>query len=243
MSTPQEQRIAEENRLHRAVQRALAPAPRPELPSREVIGERLADHGKDSGREARKQWADDLDQLVSHVQALRRNPAMNAAQVELAVAGDVEARIARLLGDCDAQAALIASAERDVEKGIDDALGAKRPEWHALAAEYRAALLDMTGDERDAFIERVQGTRDADLLRFAIASVPPELSGVGFGIHARMFETALVIKDPSLLTRPADLKKRRAALAVAVDGIKRTAEELVNPEQVAALRALTGGKA
>ena len=79
-------------------------------------------------------------------------------------------------------------------------------------------------------------------VRFAIASVPPELSGVGFGIHKQMFDTALVIKDPSLLTRPADLKKRRAALAVAVDGIKRTAQELVNPEQVAALKALTGGK-
>ena len=44
MPTPQEQRIAEENRLQRAVQRALAPAPQPELPGFAQLGERVAAH-------------------------------------------------------------------------------------------------------------------------------------------------------------------------------------------------------
>lgn len=238
MPTPLDQSIADKTRLTRLLQGAQPPAPRAPLPDRAHIGERLADHGNDSGREARKKLADDLHQLVTQVESLRRNPAMNAAQIELAVAGNVEARIARLLDECDGQAALIASAEHDVEQGIDAALTPPRPEWHSLATEFRAVTSDMDDERRAAFIERCQGTRHADLLRFAIASVPPELSGVSFGIHKQMYDTTLAIKDPSLLTRPADLKKRRAALAVAVDGIKRTEAELVDMNQAAALRAL-----
>ena len=117
-----------------------------------------------------------------------------------------------------------------------------RGQWYGLATEYRAALLDMSGDQRDAFLERLQGTRDMPLLRYAIASVPPELSGVSFGVHRNMQDTLIALKDPKLLSRPGDLKKRRAALAIAVDGIRRTAAELVNTEQAAALKALLGGR-
>jgi len=240
MQSPVDARIADENRLERAVQRALAPAPRAALPNRATIGERVAEHGAHSGSAFHKETADGLHELVGQVEALRRNPAMNAAQIELAVADDVQARVDHMLADCEAQGALIDSAERAVEQGIDAALNPLRPEWHGLAAEFRAAMLRMTDDQRAVFLARMEGTRDMALLRFAIASVPAELSGVGFETHRDMFDTMLALKDPSLLSRPADLKKRRAALAVAVEGIRRTAAELVDMEQVAALRALTG---
>jgi hypothetical protein len=238
MQSPVDARIADDNRLDRAIQRAVAPPVRAPLPNRALIGERLADHGNDSGREARSKLADDLAQLCAHVEKLRKNPTQNAAQIELAVAADVEARLTRLQEACDEQSKVIDTMEATVEREIDAAFTPSRPEWYGLATEYRAAMLDMTGDERDAFIERCQGTRHGDLLRFAIASVPPELSGVSFGIHRQMYDVTLAIKNPELLHRPADLKKRRAALAVAVDGIKRTAAELVDMDQAAALRAL-----
>ncbi|MCJ0825954.1 hypothetical protein MQC88_08295 [Luteimonas sp. 50] len=241
MQTPVDARIADDNRLQRAVQRAMAPAQRPPLPGRALIGERLADHGTDSGREARTKMADELHQLVAQVEALRRNPTLNAAQIELAVADDVQARVDRLLAECEEQGQVIQTMERAVEQGIDAALSPPRPEWYGLATEYRAALLDMTDEQREAFIERLQGTRDMPLLRYAIGSVPPELSGVSFGVHRNMEGTLLALKDPTLLSRPADLKKRRAALAVAVDGIRRTAAELVDSEAAAVLRSLAEG--
>jgi hypothetical protein len=56
-----------------------------------------------------------------------------------------------------------------------------------------------------------------------------------------MRDTLLALKDPTLLSRPADLKKSRAALATAMDGIRRTADELVDFEKADAIKALAGG--
>lgn len=244
MKTPYEIRIAEENRIKRAVAKVTAPAPRTPLPDEAVIGERLAVHGKDSGVEARARMAKDLQDVVKQVSALRRNPTMNAAQIELAVADSVQARVDRLLAECEEQAKVTDTMEREVERGIEEAFNPPRPEWHASATEYRNALLDMDDEQRLDFIERLQGTRHAALLRFAIASVPPELSGVSAGVHRNMYDTTLALKDPALLSRPGDLRKRRAALVTAAEGIRRTAAELMDKESADALRALvTGGDA
>jgi hypothetical protein len=206
-----------------------------------LIDERLAVHLKDSGSEARSKWAADLKDVIKQVGGVRKNPTQNAAQIEMAVADAVRDRVDRLLAECEEQGKVIDTMERTVEQGIDAALCPPRPEWYGLATEYRAALLDMTDEQRDAFIDRVQGTRDAPLLRFAIASVPPELSGVSFGVHKAQLDTLLALKDPALLTRPKDLVKRRAALAVAKDGIQRTAAELADFDKADAIRALAGG--
>jgi len=246
MQSPIDARIAADNAALRAQQRrdaaaaALTP-PRPPLPTRALIGERLADHGDDSGREFRTKAADGLADLCRQIGTIRKNPTLNAAQIELAVADVVRGRVDRLLAECEEQGKVIDVAERAVEQSIDAALSPPRPEWHALATEYRAALLGMDDDQREAFIDRLQGARDMALLRFAIASVPPELSGVSFGIHRDQLNTLLALKDPMLLTRPKDLVKRRAALATAKDGIQRTAAELVDLEQADAIRALSGG--
>jgi len=236
-NNPRDQRIAAENAALRTLDRrnaAVSPPP-PPLPDRATIGERCAAHVGPFN----KKVADDLHAVTASIDKLRRNPTLNAAQVELAVADTVKGRVDRLKAECEDEAARIDAAEREVERGIDEALSPARPEWYALGAEYRAALLDMTPDERWDFVERMDTTRYADLLRFAIASVPPELSGVSLTQHKQTVDLLLAIKDPTLLSRPADLRKRRAALEKMMDGIERTAAELADFEKADAIRELT----
>lgn len=241
MQSPVDVRIAADNAAARAVQRAMTPLPAPPLPDRALIGERLADHGDDTGREARTKMADALFDIVKQVGATRKNPTLNPAQMEIAVAEMVRGRVDRLLAECEEQGKVIDTLQRGVDAGIESALTPPRPEWHALGAEYRAVLRSMTPDERAEFIDRMQGTRHMMPLMYAVASVPAELSGASHEAHRRMHDTLLALKDPELLTRPGDLKKRRAALATVEDGIRRTRAELVDEERVAALRALAGG--
>ena len=240
MKSRYEQRVQAENAAARAAQRA-APPPAPPLPDAAVIGERCAVHGTDSGVEERKRIAADLADVVKHVGALRRNPTMNDAQKLLGVDDLVRGRIERLHAEVEEQGRVIDTLERGVEQAIEDAFHAPRAEWHALGTEFRNALLDMDDEQRLDFIERLQGTRHAALLRWAIGSVPAELSGVSAGVHKQMHDTVLAIKDPTLLTRPGDLRRRRTALKQLQDGINRTAAELVDGEQAAALRALVSG--
>lgn len=241
MQSPVDARIAADNAAARAVQRAMAPPPAPPLPDRALIGERLADHGDDTGRDARTKLADSLADLCKQIGTIRRNPTLNAAQIELSVADTVRGRVDRLLAECEEQGKVIDTLQRGVDAGIESALTPPRPEWHALGAEYRALLRSMTPDERAEFIERMQGTRHMMPLMYAVASVPAELSGASHEAHRRMHDTLLALKDPELLTRPGDLRKRRAALVTAEEGIRRTRAELVDEERVAALRALAGG--
>ena len=244
MPTPLDTRIVQDNRAIRAVERhnaANAPQRTP-LPDRATIAERLADHGDDSGREARKKLADELHEVVTQVRRIRANPTLNAAEIEPTVADAVRSRVDRLLAECEEQGRVIDTMEQTVEQAIDDALRPERVEWVGLATEFRAALLDMTDEQRAAFVQRLEGTRHMPLLRYAVASVPPELSGVSLGMHHQIYTTQLAIKDPTLLHRPQDLKLRRAALEKTKDGIRRTAAELVDMEQADALRALTEQK-
>jgi hypothetical protein len=241
MQSPVDAHIAETNRVQRAVQSAMAPPPRPPLPDRALIGERLADHGDDSGRQARTKMADGLDTLCKQVSIIRKNPTLNGAQIELSVADMVRGNVDHLLSECDEQAKLIELAQRAVEDGIEAALTPPRSEWHALGAEYRAVLRAMKPEQRTPFVNRMEGTRHMAALRYAIAGVPPELSGISLETHYKLLNTLLALKDPTLLTRPNDLVKRRAALATAVDGIRRTAAELVDFEKADAIKALAGG--
>lgn len=241
MNSAVDTRIAEENRIRRAVEAATAPPPVPQLPDAALIAERLAVNGKDRGAETRKKLAEELSGLVARVGQMHKNPTLSASQKLLGIDGFVQSHVGALLAKCDEEEAVIDTLQRSVDAGIDAALTPPRTEWHALGAEYRAVMRGMTADERADFVERVEGTRDAAALRYAIGSVPPELSGVSFGIHKKMVDTLLALKDPELLTRPADLKKRRAALEVARDGIKRTGAELVDGEAASILRALVPG--
>lgn len=241
MKSPVDARTAEGNRALAALDRrnAAAAPKRPPLPDRATLGERLAAHGDDSGAAFRKKAADDLHAVTASIDKLRRNPTLNAAQVELAVADAVRGRTDRLLAECEEQVKLIDAAELEVERGIDAALSAPRPEWNRLAEEYRAAMLDMTEEQRADFLQRIEGTRYAPLLRFAIASVPPELSGASFAVHKQITDTLIAVKDPDLLTRPADLRKRRAALAQTIEGIQTTAAELADFDKADAIKELT----
>lgn len=240
-SNPIDQRIAADNAALRAHDRRATQAEpqRPPLPDRATIGERLHAHGQDPGAEVRKRMADDLHAVTASVDKLRRNPTLNAAQVELAVAEAVRGRVERLRAECEDESKRIDAAEREVEQAIDDAFTPSRPEWHGLATEFRAVLSDMDPDKRFDFIKRMDGTRHAALLRFAIASVPPELSGAPLSLHKQMVDTTIAIKDPTLLTRPKELRTQRAALARAVEGIERTAAELADFDKADAIKELT----
>jgi hypothetical protein len=168
---------------------------------------------------------------------MRQNPTLNSAQKLLGIDDAVQREINALLAKCDDEEVAIDTFQRTVDAGIDAALTPPRPEWHALGAEYRAVMRSMTPDERADFVDRLEGTRDAAPLRYAIGSVPPELSGASHETHRKAVDILLALKDPALLTRPADLQKRRAALAVARDGIARTGAELVDGDAAAMLRA------
>lgn len=241
MQTPLDERIAADVRTLRAVdQRAARHAP-PPVPDDALLSERFAVDRKDSGADGRKKWRDDMSRLCSQVDRKRRNPTLNAGQILLEVDEAVRSQIDGLLAACDEEEAVIDTLQRGVDAGIDAALTPPRPEWHALGAEYRAVMRAMTDDQRADFVERVERTRDAEVLRYAIGCVPPELSGISAGVHKHTVDTLLGLKDPSLLSRPGDLKRRRAALAVARDGIKRTAADLVDTEAASTLRALVSG--
>lgn len=241
MTNPTDTRIATENAALRALDRRTAQQQpqRAPLSDRATIGARLHAHGEDSGAEVRVKWADDLHAVTASIDKLRKNPTLNAAQVELAVADTVRGRVDRLLAECEDEAKRIDAAEHEVEQGIDSALSPARPEWYRQAEEYRAAMLDMGEEQRWDFVERLEGTRYAALLRYAIASVPPELSGVSPSLHRDAVDMLIAIKDPDLLTRPADLRKRRAALAVAIEGIRTTAADLADFEKADAIKALS----
>lgn len=241
MNNPLDTRIAADNAALRALDKRTAQRQpqRAPLPDRATIGERLHAHGKDSGVEFRTKLADDFHTVTTTVDKLRRNPTRNAAQIELDVADTVRGRVDRLKAECDDEGKRIDDAESELERTIDDVFRAPRSDWSPLGAELRATLLDMNDEQRLDFIERLQSTRHGALLRFAIASVPPELSGVSLSTHKQMEETMLVIRDPDLLTRPADLRKRRAALKVTVEGIDRTAAELADFDAADAIKELT----
>lgn len=242
MSNPHDARIKAENVALRAVDARIKSETvvPPQVPDAATLGERLAVHKKDSGAENRKKWQESLAGTCNQVEQVRRNPTLNPSQKLLGIDEAVRGQIDRLLAECEEEGAVIDTFQRSVDAGIDAALTAP-PATALVLPEYRAVLLGMTEDERHAFIERLQGTRHDAALRYAIASVPHELSGVSFGIHKQMVDTSLALKDPALLTRPQDLVKRRAALAEAVDGIKRTAAELVDGEAASLLRALVSG--
>lgn len=237
-------RIAQDNRALRALDRRnrAASPERPPLPDRALIGERLHDHGDDSGRKARTEIANELDALCRNVSTLRCNPTMNAAQIELAAAEMVKARVDRLLDRVEAERAVVAARHGEVQREIEKALSPPRSDWLALGAEFRAVMRSMSDDQRHAFIDSLTGG-DLEVARFAVAGVPPQLSGVSLETHREMREFLLAGRNPELLTHPRDLAQRGSVLDAVEQGIRRTAAELVDVEQADALRALAGGSA
>lgn len=240
MKSPVDARIAAGNVALRALDRRNAVPQRPAPPDRALIGERLHDHGDDSGRKARTQMADALADVAKQIGVLRRNPTMNAAQVELAAADMVRQRIARLEDQVAGEREIVANRRAEVAAGIAAALRAPRPEWVAAATEIRTVLRDMSADEQELFLDSLKGD-DALMVQYAVAGVHPALSRVSVGIHKAMRDALIERHDPELLNKPADLDARAAALDVVEDGIRRTAAELVDFEQADALRALASG--
>lgn len=240
MKHPIDQRIAEENRVRRAMESANSPPPRKPVPDRALIGERCHDHGEDSGRKPRTQIADSLADVAKQVGILRRNPTQNAAQIEIAAADMVKQRVDRLLDQVEAERMIVANRRAEIAAGTAAALRAPRPEWQAAAPEIRAVLREMSADEQELFLDSLQGD-DALMVQYAVAGVHPALSRVSFGVHKAMRDALIERHDPELLKKPADIDAREAALDVVEDGIRRTAAELVDFDQAAALRALASG--
>lgn len=240
MQDPIDARIAAENVALRAIERQNAPRARPPVPDRALIGERLADHGKDSGRKARTEMADALADMARQIAILHRNPTMNAAQILLAAEPMVRHRIDRLLDQVEAERAIVANRRADIAAGVAAALRTPRSEWQAAAPEIRAVLREMNADEQDLFLDSLKGD-DALMVQYAVAGVHPALSRVSFGVHKSMRDDLIQRHEPELLTKPADIDAREAALAVVEDGIRRTAADLVDFDQAAALKALVSG--
>lgn len=239
MNTRVDEAAANKNALRRALRSGLSDeAQPPPIPDRALLQERLAVHGNDSGREFRNGLLDESDKLCRYVERVRANPTKNSAQLLLEIDEAVKSNADGLLAKCGQERDAIAREEQAVDLGMELALRSPNP---TLDSEYRAVLRGMTNEERAAFVKRVEKTPDAAALRYAIGSVPPELSGVSFGLHRGMRDTLLALKDPSLLTRPADLAKRKAAVIHAEDGIRRTVAELTDSDRADAIRKLTEG--
>ncbi|RYD60859.1 MAG: hypothetical protein EOP58_15685 [Sphingomonadales bacterium] len=184
--------------------------------------------------------ADALGDVSRQVAVLRRNPTMNAAQVEIAAADMVKQRIDRVLDQLEGERLIVENRRAELAAGIAAALRPPRTDWQAMGSEVRAVLRDMSGDEQELFLDSLQGD-DALMVQYAVAGVHPALSRVPFGIHKAMRDALIERHEPTLLTRPADIAARSTALDVVEDGIRRTAAELVDFDQVAALRALASG--
>jgi hypothetical protein len=240
MPNPVDTRIAADNAALRAFHQSNVAPVRPPLPDRALIGERLADRDDDTGRKARTQMADALADVVKQVAILRRNPTMNAAQIEIAAADMVRARIDRLQDQLEGERAIVASRSKELATAMAAALRPPRTDWQAMGAEVRAVLRGMSDDEQELFLESLAGD-DALMVQYAVAGVPPALSGVPYGVHKAMRDGLIERHNPELLTQPKDLAQRGAMLDVVEDGIRRTAAELVDFEQADALKALAGG--
>lgn len=238
MPTPTDARIAEYNR-HERTRRERAPAPQ-RLPDPAVYAERAADHGDDSGREFRTELRQRLTDLNSAVARIHANPILTGSEKVLSVAADVEARAKVIRADFDSQRYLLARKQAELDEAIDRALRPTRSDWEATGAELRSVLRAMDDDARFAFLDSVQGTRDELMVQFAIAGVPPAMSGVSFGVHKQMRDGLLERHDPTLLERPKDLAARAALLKVAEEGFERSIAELVDFDKAAALRQLVG---
>lgn len=212
----------------------------PNLPPPAVYGERCALVGEDTGRPFREETAKALTELRNGVERFHKNPMLTEQQKLLSVADRVEEHAKRIRDDLDTQEHLLDRQRAELNEAINSALRAPHPDWDAKAAELRGVLRGLTDDQRFAFLDAVKGTRDEDFVRFAIASVVPAMSGFSFGVHRQMRDTVLALKDPSLLTRPTDLKRRAERLKRCRDGVERSIAELVDFDRVAALRQLIG---
>lgn len=238
MPNPTDARISEYNR-HERTRRENAPAPQ-RLPDTTVYGERCAVHGDDTGREFRQELAGRLTSLNDAVRRIHANPILTGNEKVLSVAADVEARAKVIQSDFDSQRYLIGRKQAELADAIDNALRPPRSEWYAMGAELRSVMRGMDENARHAFLESVKGTRDELMAQYAVAGVPPALSGVSLGTHKQMHDGLLERNDPTLLTRPKDLKRRAELLSVCEEGFQRSIAEMVDFDKAAALRQLIG---
>ena len=228
-----EQRARERARLRAGTEQ-------PRLPEEAEYGERCAIHGDDSGAPFRREVSALLAAISKAMGTLHNNPTLNESQKVLSAADYVTAKAGRIYGDFDGQRSIIASKTAAVEGEIDNALRPPRSEWQAGGAELRSVLRGMDDKARFAFFDALKGTRDELMVQYAVAGVPAALSGVPYEIHKKMRDTLLQRQDPTLLTRPDDLKRRAELLKVCEDGVRTSIAEFVDFDKAAALKQLVG---
>ena len=240
MQDPVDQRIAEENRALRALdRRAEAQAPRVTLVDPSVYNERTANYGDDSGAPFRRETKERLTALNNGLRQLHRNPILSPNEKLLSAAAEVEKHGKVITDDIEAQRYLIQRKRDDLAARIARALTPPDTSWLAQGVEIRSVIRTMTDEQQAAFLDSLQGS-DALLVQYAVAGVPPALSGVAFGVHKAMRDGLLERADPSLLNEPKDIAARESHLNTLEEGVARSIAELVDFDKAAALRSLMG---
>jgi len=200
-----------------------------------VIIERCQVHGDDAGRSFRENTGQALREMHAAVSALERNPMKNAAQVKIEAAAMVRKRAEARNVLFDVNREGLRKRQADVAARVANAL---RPPNPAEAQEIRAVLRSMSEKERYDLINRAEGTDDHLSFLFAIAGVPAALSGLSPGKVLEAKNTLLALKDPELLTLPAQLAKESTLLDKCERGFNDSVDELVDFDAADALRQL-----
>lgn len=239
---PIDARIAADNRARQdEARRARADAPKPPtLIDPSAYNEACANHGDDSGAPFRKMVTDRLTDANRNVAKLHKNPILSANEKLLTAETEVKKLADSIASDIDAQRYIIATKRTDLANRTADALRAPREDWRAAAGEVRQVLRAMTDGERTSFLQSLSGD-DALMVNYAVASVPPALSGVAVHMHKSMRDTLFGLRDPVLLTEPQDLEDRERHLNTLEKGVAWAISELVDFDKAAALRSLMGG--
>ncbi|MEG3182497.1 hypothetical protein [Novilysobacter erysipheiresistens] len=243
MTNPIDARIAADNRAVRAMERReRAKAPKLPRPASDgIYNEPFANYGEDSGLLFRQETVAKFTALNNEVTKLYKNPVLTSNEKVLSAETKVKKLVAAVEQDIQEQWHLIGRKRTDISGRMANALRAPREDWRASALEVRSVLRGMSHDERNAFLRSMSGDAgdDAMLIKYAVASVPPELSGVPFETHKDMRDLLLALNDPKLLTEPKDLEERTQRLKALEQNVPLMARELVDLDRAAALRSLT----
>lgn len=205
-----------------------------------IYNEPCANHGDDSGLPFRQETVGRFTALNNEIRRLYKNPVLTPNEKVLSAEAKAKKLIATLEHDIETQWHLISRKRADLSERAAAALRAPRDEWRAAASEVRSVLRAMSPDQRATFLQSLSGD-DERMVQYAVASVPPEMTGVALEAHKRMRDVLLALHDPRLLSEPKDLEDRARHLKTLEQNVPLMARELVDFDRAAALRSLTEG--
>jgi hypothetical protein len=208
-----------------------------------VFKERCQAHGDDPSRAFRDDTAKSLEEMHNALSTMRRNPTRNAAQIEIDAADMVrkQATDRHVLFDVKRNGLL--QRQEAIQNEVEATMQPPRAAWAALAPELRTMLRGMPEAERYRLLNAAQGTDDYLPLLYAVAGAPCALSGVAAGKHAEMRNTVLGLRNPKLLSQPAQLKRELVLLDKCEQGFQRSIAEFVDFARADALKQLATGVA